>query len=414
MNTVKIAVNVLGSVKGRSSLANSVLAKIVTPPRNTRKFFEELLASMKKLSGEAQRLTKDYESLPQEDVDYVLQSGGHFPEWLWDVDSILKTLTLKERNGGSKLRLESNIDYFLNFAEGFQEQLKVVGYLLRELEYWKGEGWTERYLTSSLEPVDSARVEERAGYAFEDPRQIKKIVGVVEGVQKLVGEFQQVFTLAEGTLEAISFTMGNQYEAQYDRAKAKPYRTEGDAVETLYHATVNADDLAANGFSTGPLEGALGLGGSLGIKGHEAKGDAVSFTTSLEEAEDIAETLKEVSRIGRGELTIEDLRQRAEKDGVLEKVDASSLGKHGELDPKNLEDVFYYYKTYLALSPKAYDPLFFGVAEDFAEQLGKIPERDIGVVEAQVDLDAAPYEYLRAMYEVRALPEVIQSVKRVS
>jgi len=116
--------------------------------------------------------------------------------------------------------------------------------------------------------------------------------------------------------------------------------------EILYHATIAADKILADGFK---INQKSALGG--------ATANAISFTANFNVAKEITRCFHEVVKIAKGEITLNDLMQLFEKEGIKDRI---KLYRRFDDSTKNPKDVFELYRIYLGESKLRYDPLFFG------------------------------------------------------
>jgi hypothetical protein len=177
--------------------------------------------------------------------------------------------------------------------------------------------------------------------------------------------------------------------------------------EALYHASINAADIAKTGFAARPpLDG--GLGGSQSDK---AGNPAISFTYDLHAAKEIARSLKEAVEIARGQYT------RAKLLRLLEDEDAGALRQamkemkdKGQDDPEHL---FMLYSYFVAYAFKRFDPRYFGNRKKMAQAFAKADPRKVGVIEARVDVTHPDIKHLSGERELRVPPSAVVRIVRV-
>ena len=186
------------------------------------------------------------------------------------------------------------------------------------------------------------------------------------------------------------------------------YMPKVEKVETLYHASVNAVVLGRTGFSKKVPE-TLGIGGAQGDKRNLP---AISMTSDLWVANNVARALKEAFMIAKGKLKFHQLQDWAKREGILDKVLKTFRSVEGKLDPQNILHVFNFYRFYLAHS-KRYDPLFFNVGKSILNKWRGMNEKNIGVIAAKVNMDDPNIKFLVSMQEYRVPPEAILSIEKV-
>lgn len=177
-----------------------------------------------------------------------------------------------------------------------------------------------------------------------------------------------------------------------------------ESIETLYHATANIDRILANGFTSDPVK-TEGLGGSTSLK---AGGNGVSFTSDLYVAKEIARCFKELIMIATGELTGPQLLNWMD-DELKNLVLRGSREIHGTKSIDTPEDVVNIYKVYLAHS-KRYDPLFMPNAQNLVSIFGSRQKENVGIIQAQIDMNNPNITYFSGMHEYRVPPEAVLSI----
>ena len=162
----------------------------------------------------------------------------------------------------------------------------------------------------------------------------------------------------------------------YSRA---PWRPQHGPVETLWHASAHASDIAENGFAPEKPEGRRGLG---------AFGDLplVSFTYEKALAENVAAALREVWDIVHRRLAAQEIVRRVREEGIDRKCDLRRYVGAEDLDSLSTpQQALRLYWVYLSLSEKMDNPVFASF-EELATSLEGVRREDIGVVECRVEL----------------------------
>lgn len=245
---------------------------------------------------------------------------------------------------------------------------------------------------------------------------------------------------ADGILK-LSKEVRDRIEAA--RAVGSSFGDSGNVVgagdtETLYHASIKARQLYKKGFMR-VVPGTSGLGGPQEAKRGKA---ATSFTYDLYVAKEIARTFKELVMIAKGEVTARDILNWAVRDRSLSKMvrDVNQLRatdgysfidtdkgweftkgfsfvQKGEVVDANEvfdkpEKTVWLYKTYLLhMRDQRYDPYVIE-PHRLVPQLQRTNIRDIGVVQATVDMTNPDIRHLGSERELRVPPEAIVSVDK--
>lgn len=146
----------------------------------------------------------------------------------------------------------------------------------------------------------------------------------------------------------------------------------------MYHATGDVAGVMANGLKTRRELGRTALGGG--------PDNVISFTPNKATAERIAETLREVGQVLRGEISIDDLIAMAAKGGFkkqFEEAIAYQLDQLKYLDGPSDDRLFEIYSQFLRTQQASggpIDPYFFAPNK---EQLKNLSPDNIGVVEVR-------------------------------
>lgn len=210
-------------------------------------------------------------------------------------------------------------------------------------------------------------------------------------------------------------------------------------IETLYHATTNAQNIMRDGFQDKRPDDYIGLGGSTSITSTASMEPGISFTYDLKTALDIAKCFKEVQMIANGQYKFSSLMDTATREGIWTQVwnhvktseglkdfdeppdtpeEIAIRAKFGNTT-KRMPDtndkvlIFKLYRAYLAFSPKRYNPVFFidrGI-EDYLNTFRTLPTSQIGVIEADVDISVSSHH--PAENEIRVMPSAVVKIKRV-
>lgn len=201
------------------------------------------------------------------------------------------------------------------------------------------------------------------------------------------------------------------------------YRPEHDEVETLFHASIHAEELARDGFQAEKPENRTGVG-NFGSQ------DTISFTHSRKIAADIARCLKEIWMIAHGQITARqiigwmqaegmDWRSDSMKStvGISDKTESDRIPGHYHYRTKALtelktpQEIVKLYNVYLWHTKIRSNPVFANL-DELLEQMRGIPVKSIGIVQCEVRLTPED-EYLPGESEFRVKPESVLSIKRI-
>ena len=225
--------------------------------------------------------------------------------------------------------------------------------------------------------------------------------------QRLILDYDDVLSKASPILKEAIKRINRLSEQAYGKLYDHDWRPPSENVETLYHASINAVPLLRTGFSL-KVPGTEGIGGAQGDKSGKP---AISFTSDLYVANQVARALKEAIMIAKGKLKFHQVRDWAEREGILKKVLGSFKSNH-RMTKDSVLNTFNLYRIYLALS-RRYDPLFFGIDKAVLNKWKQVNESNVGVVVADVDMDDPNIRYLTSMQEYRVPPEAVIKIKKV-
>lgn len=203
----------------------------------------------------------------------------------------------------------------------------------------------------------------------------------------------------------------------------RDYRPEHDEVETLFHASIHAEELARDGFQAVKPEERTGVG-NFGTQ------ETISFTHSRKIAQDIARALKEFWMIAHGQITARQIIGWMNAEGIDWKTDSfrSTVGISDRTESEHIPGHYLYrtkdlselktpqeiaklFNVYLWHTKLRGNPVFANI-DKLLEQMREIPVKSIGIVQCEVRLTPED-EYLSGESEFRVKPESVLSVKRV-
>jgi len=392
-----------------------IKANIARPVQNFRQFAKDtadeatgLVAILKSIHGEFEKFEeRDWRSL--HNLFYDHDEGVDYGDFGWGMDGF----------GGDDHR-----GYHIRITEslkGISEEFRSLLVTTRDDRPDKPDPSLVRMLISDA--IDKAR---SGMHRFSDPR----VVDTLEKTRRFLesGDLEKSWSNEFGDDDpALPIAVGlvGDFLTAYMKAhllfqrvmehgSAVLYLLTGtepphEAVEILYHASVEARNLYHSGFSKkGPTK-ARGIGQLGGVL------KTTSFTSAEWLAQEIARALLEASYIARGRIRMSDILDHAKKDGILKEVTRTFWGVHGCApdDPVvsssgfHVMDAYRYYLAHAERAEKRYDPLFTGDIEELLTTLENTPKADIGYVAARVDMTHPGIEYLSAMYEYRVPPAAI-------
>lgn len=187
--------------------------------------------------------------------------------------------------------------------------------------------------------------------------------------------------------------------------RADEYRPDHDEVETLYHATIFATEIARDGFHDAKPDERRGVG-NFGTQ------ETISFTHDMRVAHDIMRALREMWMIVHGQLQRRHILSWMQNEGI-DPVKAASYFMRGSEPVDTPAQVIRLYRAYLGLTKLRADPVFVS-PEELIPALQQRDIKDIGIVSCEVRLDGTEeFKHAEAEFRVPA-SRIVGPVKRVA
>ena len=327
-------------------------------------------------------------------------SEEDWEDYCWDYckNNEVKHFIKKLEKDLKKIKeFEYNIDYIKNakshnFPEAVRYLVDNLGWFIEDAPF----GNALNYLREDL-----GRLNERYNDHFENSKDEiggdkfwKTFISLPDDYEKIIN---YIISYRDKLKEHLN------HRARYiNEGQETPPKSEN--VETLYHATINADKINSSGFIK-DYENTEGLGGSVKLKSGKP---GISFTADLYVAKEVARCLKEAIMICNDEIDANDILEWSkDKDQLLDSL--KSINNHKDLTSKVA--VFDLYKIYLAYN--RYDPVFFGSSENFINIFSGKSTSDVGIIAASVDMTNKDIMYLSSMEEYRVPVESVLSIEKV-
>lgn len=209
--------------------------------------------------------------------------------------------------------------------------------------------------------------------------------------------YQEVFALKRDLIGRVGAAV--EIRAVLDPHKWRPQH---ESVETLWHATLYADDIAQNGFRPSKPDARKGMG-NFGTQ------STISLTAEREIAEAIVDCLTDAWDIAHGFVTPADILARIDE----EKLDInfrSHFGITGLDELKSPEDGIKLLRLYLAFTKARDNPVFVN-PDELLQTLTATSRDAIGIVACTTRIDDAA-EFIAGEAEFRVTPDHVVSVAR--
>ena len=381
-------------------LANNfyALAAIPLPIRNLKFFLTNYPKKIEKnLNTIKDSLTPQSTSYPEQSDDFFRRVFGVFSS---DVDYCIRVCDrlIKKSN-----ELQFNFDWSLKaeghyFPSAISHLIKLLEYFQYDIEEFKN------VIIRNFQSDSEEEILENYQYYIDNPEEdidegdfFKKIKKLPELITSFNQELLHYISLLKEFITS---------RARYIHSGKENTPPPSENEETLYHATVNAENIFSKGFTTSPIK-TEGIGGSTTIKSGK---QGISFTADLYIAKEVARCLKEAIMIANGNINGFNILEWADdKDYILKSVKEI----HGQdLNLSDPVDSFNVYRTYLAFG-KRYDPFFFGNAENMINVFKTKSPEDVGIIAAKVNMRDPNILYLSGMLEYRVPPEAVISIEKL-
>jgi hypothetical protein len=318
-------------------------------------------------------------------------------------------------------------------AESLESYVKYIH--TPGVEFWKYIPERLDFLTKSLERFRErfenfptvAQVQEivnaPGGYEllnpeYREPEEIQQVQQFIQLVGILSPALKNFLRIVDDLNQKVGAQVAHGTMMRAHEWERKPLRPEHQEVETLYHATAYANEVAANGFSAEKPADRRGVGNL----GEQAE---ISFTHDLKIAMDIMRTLKEFALIANGQLkarTVADWIRRENIPNFPWHEFMRVYKGHNEFYSPQYEDTTFdrfsieqtaeLYQKYIWLSKIHPNPVIISAKELVRSMVGR-PQSDIGIVACAVALDPNQSTYHPGESEFRVHPSAVQSIKRI-
>lgn len=284
-----------------------------------------------------------------------------------------------------------------DYLRVIDSSVKSFGYLIEDIEEAKLKLYSDDYAWEGWLETEEEYLEDGVPFPTKSERDL------IYNYNNILSRYIPLVQDPMNRLRRI----GEQARGLYGDKNWMP--PEIEEVETLYHASIDAVPLSKTGFSA-EVPDTAGIGGSQSDKSGRP---AISFTSDLYVANQVARALKEAVMIAKGKITFANILDWSSREGIKSKVVDAYRTSYGEFKKTNSAiNTFNLYRMYLAFS-KRYDPLFFNITTPVLKKWANTRDSDIGVVEAKVDMTNPDISYLSNMQEYRVPPESVISITRV-
>ena len=415
---------------GRADLANVVAYQVtgvlVLPPRQFEPFINKLVGRLRKLDRDAlawhkwfddmNRQYRDADGYEYNPIEYMVveEPDGYRQRGSGAFDYVLDRFATSSF-GSSKRPLDEHattIEQTWRSMKSWNayDQLKGLGYMAADMDRAvesleriekDGEAFVQRgWIAKTMEEYENE---------YGGPGSSYSVVVKKPDLVRFDNIIQEVVRLAKDLKDAavrLRHTASSKL-AHYNDPKWEP---ESEDIETLYHASVDAKTIFRRKAFDTKVPEPKGLGGAQGDKRGRP---AISFTSDLYVAKEIARSLKEAIMIARGEVKAAHILDWARRHGIHDDVERTFKSTYGPLDPKRVEHVMDLYRVYLTYHKTRYNPVFFGDMGRLMQTFKRQKVSDVGVLVCRVNMRDKDIAYLPAEHEYRVPPASVISVDKL-
>lgn len=359
--------------------------------------------------------TEDYPS----DLRYALEDGG------------IEFDIYEFRSLGNQLENQYSSLSFDNLISAIESFVKFAGqpghdffrYIPSALEHINlsldQHNWRNRLAIFPSYPQAEQAVKnnELLNPEYHDEEEITQVQNFLAVVKILAPAIKKYFLVLDDLTRKVKAQQNHSeltHRIAWNDKNARP----GGELETLYHATAYANEVAANGFAAEKPVDRLGVG-NFGTQG------TISFTHDLKIAMDIMRALKEIALIANGQLKARAIADWIRRENIPnfpwhefmrvykgQNEFYSPQYEDTTLDRFDIVQTAKLYEKYIWLSKIHPNPVFVSVG-DLVQSLVGRPQSDIGIVACAVALDPNQSTYHPGEAEFRVPPAAVQSIKRI-
>lgn len=299
--------------------------------------------------------------------------------------------------------LLEKIGWYYQFVNDPQYRMKTLKYLSDSFEYAEKRrnnvAWYVQEMNNNFDEI-AEKLQDHYEY-YQDQFSLKLLEKLRE-LPNVFAKFVGVWRYKDSLLELARINSVASYTSH-----ASDVRPPSEAVEILYHASVNARKIYENGFNK-EIPDIGGLGGS---QMDQQRNKAISFTSDLYVAKEIARSLKESIMIAQGKYKLPSLLNAIKHDSENENILNYFKSAQGYDMPKDVYDIFELYRTYLSLSSQRYNPMYFGDVNGMVDYFAAQSYKNVGVLKCKVDMTDPDILYLYSMHEYRVKPDSVISIE---
>lgn len=367
---------------------------IATQPRNLKQFLarkiailDQIIPAIENAVTTIDRADSDAQYLVRTALGYVLGERPYLPGG-YELN-LVSIYNLNDLRHNFQAIIDYGTNNFLQYAIGTLENVQPIVHenrVVLNAIYSIQQGLREY----GYDPTDPATQSDTEYLAALD---------LADAYKTIAEALKTVETLIETTKTVLLDLQKRQ------RMKYNPdgYRPDHGEIETLYHATLYATEIARDGFAAEKPIDRQGVG-NFGSQ------NTISFTHDLSIAHDIMRTLKEMWMIVHGQLKRHHILGWMHAEGIDPQKASMLLTPSEPVD--SVLQTLRLYRGYLALSRVRSDPVIVN-ADNLVPILQNRDYDDIGIVSCQVRLDGSE-EYLQGEAEFRVSPaQVVGPIRRI-
>jgi len=390
-------------------IINILDEKIQHAPRDMLKYYKIKLKQITKLENDINNLKNNIDKLSKnDDFRYYMTDFLGSEYAIDDVSEFINYTVVRDSiNNGYINRIKIDLKELIKYHDSDDSSIKsLYKTILKSLRTSLKQDYLSIDLIKTfikdfreIYKESQDRLKTNFKYAKDDNDKYGlEIHDLIQSVFPVFNSFEKFHKDLKSKFSELDKILDMETESEFRGGPG--YIPSYDKIETLYHASLYAKELAQNGFKDKGYR--LGLGGAT---------EGISFSSDFKIVQDIVRAFKEVKMIFDGKLKWNQIVDWARR----ENIDIESGRKCPFLKaypPENLIDTVSLYRCYLSYSNIRVSPVFFITDEKkFIKNFQKAKMNNIGIVKAKVDMTHPDIVYKKGEREFRVPPEAVLDVK---
>ena len=372
---------------------------IQNPPRHIFWYTKMRIKDLHAFTAEITEIASLYKESKQE-MNTIINEMHRYcdndenPSW---AESLINRLTGEYDNLNS---LIGNLESFIQYPT----TTNWFGYYLDGLKIRMEHYHLDWILALAPKIAPTEQYLDDGGYfdpKYADPVELKALHSGIEFFKRIVSFAQKFTVFAEDTkAKYTEFMRPKEYQGN-------PVKPNHDDVETLYHTSLYASEIAEKGFEPSTPKDRVGLG--------RAEENVISFTHDLYTAKEIRRCFIEMWMIANGELKFNQILDWAKRDGHYDRTDVKTRKEYIRHTNDPIADTARLYQFYIYFrDPEMIrtNPVIMNLESTVQKLIGH-PKESIGILACEVRLNQKEIYRSTVEKEFRVPPSQVISIKRI-